>query len=116
MLFNFMIMDAKDRILHYAEIKGIKVSELEKNISMSRNYFKNTSKVSVEAVVNFLSVYREVSPEWLLTGEGEMLRSSSSEESPKEEPSTDSRLLSLIESQQRTIERQASTIENLSRK
>lgn len=40
----------------------------------------------------------------------------SKEESPKEEPSTDSRLLSLIESQQRTIERQASTIENLSKK
>ena len=40
----------------------------------------------------------------------------SKEESPKEELSTDSRLLALIESQQRTIEKQASTIENLSKK
>lgn len=36
--------------------------------------------------------------------------------SPKKEPTTDTRLLTLIESQQRTIEKQASTIENLSKK
>ena len=43
-----------------------------------------------------------ISAQWLLTGKGEMLKSSS----PKEEltPITNERLLSIIESQQRTIE------------
>lgn len=68
------IMDAKDRILYYADTKGISPTALERQISLSRNYFKNTAKVSVEAVISFLSVYSEVSPEWILTGEGEMLK------------------------------------------
>ena len=44
-----------------------------------------------------------ISAQWLLTGKGEMFKSSS----PKEEltPITNERLLSIIESQQRTIER-----------
>ena len=43
-----------------------------------------------------------ISAQWLLTGKGEMFKSSS----PKEEltPITNERLLSIIESQQRTIE------------
>lgn len=70
------IMDTKGRILYYADIKGVKVSALERQLSLGRNYFRNTAKVSVEAVVSFLSVYSEVSPEWLLTGEGDMLKQS----------------------------------------
>lgn len=70
-------MDTKGRILYYADTKGVKIPALEKQLSLGRNYFRNTAKVSVEAVVSFLSVYGEVSPEWLLTGEGDMLKQSS---------------------------------------
>lgn len=38
-------MDAKDRILQYAEYKGFSASTLEKEIGLSRNYFRNTGKV-----------------------------------------------------------------------
>ncbi len=67
-------MDAKDRILYYADTKRVSASSLERQLSLSRNYFRNTAKVSVETVVSFLSVYSEVSPEWILTGEGPMLK------------------------------------------
>lgn len=69
----------------------------------------------LEKIINVVEV---LSAEWLLTGKGEMLKSSSQKETTpiSNEPSIEPRLLTLIESQQRTIEKQASTIENLSRK
>lgn len=73
-------MDAKGRILYYADTKGVSVGALERQLSLSRNYFKNTAKVSVEAVVSFLSIYSEVSPEWILTGKGETLKQSSTQD------------------------------------
>ena len=63
-------MDAKERILYYANTKGVNASSLEKQMSLSRNYFRNTAKVSVEVVASFLSVYSE----WILTGSGEMIK------------------------------------------
>lgn len=73
-------MDAKERILYYANTKGVNASSLEKQMSLSRNYFRNTAKVSVEVVASFLSVYSEVSPDWLLTGSGEMLKNPTNQE------------------------------------
>ena len=67
-------MEAKDRILEYAESKGYDSSKLEKELSLGRNYFRNTAKVSVDVLSKFLSRFREISPDWLLTGEGKMLR------------------------------------------
>ena len=59
-------------------------------------------KVSLDTVLKIVNSFDLISAQWLLTGKGEMLRSSS----PKEEPApiTNERLLSIIESQQRTIE------------
>lgn len=59
-------------------------------------------KVSLDTILKIVNSFDLVSSQWLLTGKGEMLKSSS----PKEEPApiTNERLLSIIESQQRTIE------------
>lgn len=38
------IMDTKGRILYYADIKGVKVPALERQLSLGRNYFRNTAK------------------------------------------------------------------------
>ena len=55
-----------------------------------------------------------ISAEWLLTGRGEMLKTSTP--ATKEQPSEDAnRLLPLVESQQRTIENLARTIERLTK-
>lgn len=59
-------------------------------------------KVSLDTILKIVNSFDLISSQWLLTGKGEMLKSSS----PKEEsaPITNERLLSIIESQQRTIE------------
>lgn len=69
-------MEIKDRLLYYADTKEISVSDLEKRISAGRSYFRNTKRVSVDVVVRFLAEFPEVSPDWLLTGEGDMLKKS----------------------------------------
>lgn len=75
-------------------------------------------KVSLDTILKIVNSFDLISSQWLLTGKGEMLKSPL----PKEEPLPveasiiEPRLLTLIESQQRTIEKQASTIENLSKK
>lgn len=59
-------------------------------------------KVSLDTILKIINSFDLISAQWLLTGKGEMFKSSS----PKEEltPITNERLLSIIESQQRTIE------------
>ena len=69
-------MEIKDRLLYYADTKEISVSVLEKRISAGRSYFRNTKRVSVDVVVRFLAEFPEVSPDWLLTGQGDMLKKS----------------------------------------
>lgn len=67
-------MDTKGRILQYAENKGYDERELERKLSLGRNYFKNTAKVSVDVVSKFLSLFCEVSPDWVIFGREPILR------------------------------------------
>lgn len=61
------------------------------------------SKPSYDVLSNIVNAEAlNISAQWLLTGKGEMLKSSSSKE--ESSPITNERLLSIIESQQRTIE------------
>lgn len=61
------------------------------------------SKPSYDVLSNIVNAEAlNISAQWLLTGKGEMLKSSSSKE--ESAPITSERLLSIIESQQRTIE------------
>lgn len=59
-------------------------------------------KVSLETILKIVNSFEYISAQWLLTGKGEMLKSASAKEEPA--PITSERLLSIIESQQRTIE------------
>lgn len=63
---------------------------------------KRQSKPSADMLEKIINVVECLSAEWLLTGKGEMLKSASVKEEPA--PITSERLLSIIESQQRTIE------------
>jgi bacteriophage CI repressor helix-turn-helix domain len=61
------------------------------------------SKPSYDVLSNIVNAEAlNISAQWLLTGKGEMLKSSSSKE--ESVPITNERLFSIIESQQRTIE------------
>lgn len=67
----------KERILHYADTKGISKSNLYETIGAAASNFKGIglkSEIGGSILVKFLTYYNDVNPEWLLTGEGEMIR------------------------------------------
>lgn len=77
-------MNIRERVLLVAESKGIKISVLEKQLNVSRSYFRNTKSVSAEAVARLLALYTDINPDWLLNGKGSMLRSESEQQESKD--------------------------------
>ena len=67
-------MDIRDRIIQFVDYKGISFNFFEKNIGASKSYTSNTKDISAKVVSNILRIYPELSPEWVLTGEGSMLK------------------------------------------
>ena len=71
------------RIKEYIDFKGINISAFEKSIAISNGAFasqlKNNKTIGVDKLENILTVYKDLSAQWLLTGEGEMLRGDVSE-------------------------------------
>lgn len=75
--FEGKISPIKGRALKYAKEKGIPKTVFCSSISVSYENFKGKSLCSElggEAIGRILSVYSDVNAEWLLTGEGEMLK------------------------------------------
>lgn len=68
-----------NRIKKYIDYKGISVSAFEKSIGMSNASFgkslKNGGSIGGDKLEIILSVYPDINAEWLLTGDGEMLKS-----------------------------------------
>ena len=68
-----------ERIKEYIDFKGITVAAFERSVGMSNASFskslKNKGAIGTDKLENILSIYSDISPEWLLTGEGEMLKS-----------------------------------------
>lgn len=67
----------KERFLQFAEIKGISKVDFYKEIGAAASNFKGVgmkSEIGSDKIVSFLTSYPEVSPEWLLTGNGKMLK------------------------------------------
>lgn len=77
-------MNIRERVLLVAESKGVKISVLEKQLNVSRSYFRNTKSVSAEAVARLLALYTDINPDWLLNGKGSMLRSESEQQESKD--------------------------------
>ena len=94
----------KQRLIEYLKYKRISKSEFGKSIGVSNSYVTAIRKsIDDDKMKSIALVYPDLNRDWLLYGEGEMLKS----EPPKPaivENSTFDRLLSIIESQQRTIE------------
>lgn len=101
-------MTIKDKIQQYIDYKGISIYRLEANAELSKGYWAKTKSISADVAMKISRIYTDLSAEWLLRGEGEMIKKEMeiSSPTPKEEPApiTPERLLSIIESQQRTIE------------
>jgi phage repressor protein C with HTH and peptisase S24 domain len=67
------------RIKKYVEIKGLRVSNVEQEIgvsngTLSKSFHSNTS-IKTETLEKFLEKYEDINPSWVLTGNGDILKS-----------------------------------------
>lgn len=74
-------MTVNDRIRLYLDSKGISYPEAERMADMGRHSISRGSNITAAMLCKFISTYTDVSYEWLLTGDGSMLKDSASKES-----------------------------------
>lgn len=65
----------KERILQYLDNKGITKYKFYQETGISNGALSQTKGLSESSIVKILSKYEDLSAEWLLRGEGDMLRS-----------------------------------------
>jgi hypothetical protein len=104
----------KERILQYIDSQNIVREEFYKKVSIDGANFRGknlNSEFSADKIVRILRIYPNISVEWLLLGEGEMLKSNIKLKENEDEKV--SKLLNIIEKQQDTINNQQEIINNL---
>ena len=71
-------MKAIERIFEYIDFKGINKSELERKTGTSNGYLakqlQRKADIGESILINILENCPDISPEWLLTGSGQMLK------------------------------------------
>ncbi len=70
-------MTIKEKILTFLDSRGIKKADFFESIGVAPSNFKGTAKYSElggDKIVKILTAFPELSAEWLLRGEGPMLR------------------------------------------
>lgn len=71
-------MSVKERLAKYAKHKGMSNRAFSLSIGMSENYISSMRKSIQPDVVNNIALqYPDLNVEWLITGEGEMLKTGS---------------------------------------
>lgn len=73
-------MTIKERILSFLKEQGISREEFYRDTELSASNFKGAalkSELGGDKIVKILTSYKILSPEWLLMGEGSMLRTDS---------------------------------------
>lgn len=67
-----------NRIKEYIDFKGFSIAMFEKSVGMSNGSFasqlKNNRTIGVDKLENILNKHSEINPEWILTGQGSMLK------------------------------------------
>jgi repressor LexA len=69
----------KKRILQYLDYKGIDNKETYEKTGISNGVFSQKNGISEDNLLRFLNYYQDLNPEWLLTGEGELIKGSKKE-------------------------------------
>ena len=99
-------MTINERFAEILKSKNLSVKDTAALIGKSEMYVRKLMRAGesfgIEAVLLVLNSIDDVNPDWLLRGKGNMFREQF--ETVDLAPITNERLLSIIESQQRTIE------------
>ncbi|MDF2516235.1 MAG: hypothetical protein K0R59_1531 [Sphingobacterium sp.] len=123
-------MNVKERVLLIAEKKGISKTEFFKDVELSYANFKGGQKntaLSSDAMIAILTRHPDISPAWLLMGEGKMMRAAetvspepqmaaSSSEGSSVSKQLVSALEQIIKAQEKTISALEGQVELLNRK
>lgn len=89
-------MCIKRRVSAYCEYKNIAISRFEKEAGLSNGYFNQVKKrPSLDKIESINRAFPDFSTEWLLTGEGSMLKSDNVPTLPTEEDETQNTTLML---------------------
>ncbi len=72
-----------DRILKLIEYKDITKYKFNKDLGFSLGFLDKSREITTDKYANILEYFPEVNPDWLLTGRGEMLKGSVSENANK---------------------------------
>ena len=64
----------KERLSLMLDFYGISKYKFCKDLSVSKSFLDNDGDISSEKYANIIAHYPEISPEWLLTGKGDMLK------------------------------------------
>lgn len=70
----------KDRILQFIDYKGVSKNKFYIETGISNGILDKKSGLSMDTIEKFYSTYPEINPEWLLTGQGPMLKEPTPEE------------------------------------
>jgi repressor LexA len=63
----------KDKIIKYLDLKGVSKNKFYKETGLSNGFLDSGSSFSLENLRIILDKYRDIDPQWLLTGKGEMI-------------------------------------------
>lgn len=72
------ITSIKERVMQIAEYKGIAKKTFCEKIGLTYSSFRGNNKktsLNSDAIVKILTLFQDISSDWLLKGEGEMLKS-----------------------------------------
>ena len=118
----------KERLLQFAKIQKLVMMDFYKKITVASSNFSGKggdSALSTDKIIHILTIYPELSPDWLLLEKGEMLRKNNAKNialasAPQSNASNGdmsiqapAELLQLLTSQQETIKSLSRTIEHL---
>lgn len=67
-------MNVKDRIIEVLRNKDISVSKAEAQLGWSKGALQKANSISSDRLGEFIIHFKDVSPKWLLTGEGNRYR------------------------------------------
>ena len=112
-------MTIKEKILSYLEATGKVKADFYKAIGASPSNFKGAGKnsaLSSDKIAEILTLYPDLSPDWLLNGIGEMLRipgSNNISVTPPQPLTLEDKLLTMLNDRETTIRLQAEELGQL---